>query len=94
MYVGSCNLNLRSAYLNTEVGMFVDSPVLAEALIEQIELNLKLKNSWQPRIRDNNVIWVTKKNGAEDILLHEPQTPWLERIKEGVLTVVPGALYY
>ncbi len=94
IYVGSCNLNLRSAYLNTEVGMFVDSSILAETLISQIELDTKLENSWQPKLKDNQVIWVTEINGREKTSMHEPQTSFLERFKEGVLSLVPGALYY
>jgi putative cardiolipin synthase len=94
IYVGSCNLNLRSAYLNTEVGMFVDSPILAETLISQIELNMKPENSWQPKLKGNQVIWITEINGQEKIIMHEPQTSWLERVKEGMLTLVPGAQYY
>ncbi len=94
IYVGSCNLNLRSAYLNTEVGMFVDSPILAETLISQIELNMKRENSWQPKIKDNQVIWVTEINGKEKTIMHEPQTSWFERVKKGMLTLVPGAQYY
>ena len=94
VYVGSCNLNLRSAYLNTEVGMFIESPLLAEMLAEQIESFMTLENSWHPILRDDNVVWVTKSNGEEEIILHEPQTSWLERVKEGVLSLVPGAKYY
>ena len=94
VYVGSCNLNLRSAYLNTEVGMFIESPLLAEMLTEQIESFMTLENSWRPILKDDNVVWATKSNGEEEIILHEPQTSWLERVKEGVLTLVPGAKYY
>jgi putative cardiolipin synthase len=94
IYVGSCNLNLRSAYLNTEVGMFVESPVLAKMLIQQIELNLRRENSWQPVIRDGQILWLTETNGIEETSTHEPQTSWLERVKEGFLILVPGAQYY
>ena len=94
VYVGSCNLNLRSAYLNTEAGMFIESPLLAEIIAEQIESYMTLENSWRPILRDDNVVWVTKSNGKEEIILHEPQTSWLERVKEGILTLVPGAQYY
>lgn len=94
VYVGSCNLNLRSAYLNTEVGMFVDSPALAQELIGQIEVNLKPENSWQPIIKDHNVVWITRNNGAEKIVSNEPQTSFAERFKKGVLTLVPGSEYY
>lgn len=94
IYVGSCNLNLRSAYLNTEVGMFVDSPVLAETLIQQIELNLKRENSWQPVLRGDQIVWLTETNGKEETFTHEPHTRWLQRIEEGLFTLVPGSQYY
>ena len=32
--------------------------------------------------------------GVEEIVLHEPHTTWAERVKEGILTIVPGAKYY
>ena len=94
IYVGSCNLNLRSAYLNTEVGMFVDSPVLAEKLITQIELNMQRVNSWQPMLKDQQVVWITETDGKEETSSHEPQTSWLDRVEEGLLMLVPGARYY
>ena len=94
VYVGSCNLNLRSAYLNTEVGMFVESTELAEILANQIESHMQPANSWRPILKNENVVWVTEVEGQEKIVIHEPHTSWLERVKEGVLTLVPGAKYY
>jgi len=94
VYVGSCNLNLRSAYLNTEIGMFVDSPILAEILTRQVELDMQREYSWQPMLKDNQVVWVTEIDGKEQTSRHEPQTSFFERVKEGILTLVPGALYY
>ena len=94
VYVGSCNLNLRSAYLNTEVGMFVRSEELAEILGSEMEKAMIPENSWRPILRNNNVVWVTETDGVEEIVLHEPHTSWLERVKEGILTIVPGAKYY
>jgi len=94
VYVGSCSLNLRSAYLNTEVGMFVDSPALAQELIGQIEVNLKPENSWQPIIKDHTVVWITKNNGVQEVVSNEPQTSFAERFKKGVLMLVPGSEYY
>ena len=94
VYVGSCNLNLRSAYLNTEVGMFVESTELAEILASQIEAHMEPVNSWRPILKNDNVVWVTEEGGKEEIVPYEPHTSWFERVKEGVLTLVPGAKYY
>lgn len=72
IYVGSCNLNLRSGYLNTVVGMFVDSPELAEELSGQIEVNMKSKNSWRQVLKNDNVVWITETGGTEEVLTSEP----------------------
>lgn len=94
VYVGSMNLNLRSAYLNTEAAMIVDSPQLAEQLAEQIELNMKMINCWKVTKSNGSVIWTTERNGIQEISNHEPLTGWLDRVEAGMLKLVPGALYY
>ena len=74
--------------------MFIESSVLAEKLTKQIELNMSLENSWQVMIEDHKVLWVTDRNGIEERSQHEPQTSWMERVKEGFLMMLPGAQYY
>ena len=74
--------------------MFVESTELAEILANQIESHMQPVNSWRPILRNENVVWVTEVEGQEKIVVHEPHTSWLERVKEGALTLVPGAKYY
>ncbi|MGI9537508.1 MAG: phospholipase D family protein [Desulfocapsaceae bacterium] len=94
LYIGSLNLNLRSVYLNTEVGMIIDSPVLAEQLSRQIEMNMRPVNSWQILIEDDQLRWITTVNGINKTTSIEPRTRWLQRFKAGVLMILPGAQYY
>jgi putative cardiolipin synthase len=47
LYVGTFNLDPRSANLNTEVGALADSPVLAVQLRDSIERDMRPENSWQ-----------------------------------------------
>lgn len=95
VYVGSMNLNLRSAYLNTEAAMIIQSPVLADRLTRQIEMNMGQENSWRvTRGDDNRLVWLTNRNGREETSRHEPQTSWLNRVKAVLLTLLPGSLYY
>lgn len=94
VYVGSMNLNLRSAYLNTEAAMIVKSPILALELSEQIELNMKPENCWKVLKKDGDLIWVTTRKGVEETSDNEPLTSWLERFEKGFLELVPGAEYY
>ncbi len=94
VYIGSLNFNLRSAYLNSEVGMIIHSPVLAEQLVQQIEQNMLPENSWQAVLDEESVQWVTEIDGEEVRSNHEPQTSWRQRFKAGVLTLLPGANYF
>lgn len=94
VYVGSLNLNLRSAYLNTEAAMIIESPILANRLAEQIELNMARENSWQPVIKDGQIQWITENNGEEYISEHEPYTSWGERVEKNMLILLPGSEYF
>ena len=46
LFIGSFNLDPRSAQLNTEVGVLIDNPILAQALAWQIETDMLSENSW------------------------------------------------
>jgi len=47
LYIGTFNLDPRSANLNTEVGILVDNALLAEQLANSIEADMLPDNSWQ-----------------------------------------------
>jgi len=47
VYIGTFNLDPRSANLNTEVGVLVDSKELADQLTASIERDIRPENSWQ-----------------------------------------------
>jgi putative cardiolipin synthase len=48
LYVGTFNLDPRSANLNTEVGILLHNPELAARVERQIELDMLSENSWNP----------------------------------------------
>ncbi|MGY8686618.1 MAG: phospholipase D-like domain-containing protein [Verrucomicrobiales bacterium] len=45
-FVGSFNLDPRSAHLNTEAGVLIRDPIIAKALKNEIRQDLKPENSW------------------------------------------------
>ena len=68
-FVGSLNLDPRSIYLNTEMGLIIDSTKLAEAVAQEFEEELKPENSWQVMLDDNGrLFW--KAGGT--IIRREP----------------------
>jgi putative cardiolipin synthase len=54
------NLDPRSFYLNTEVGMFIDSPGLAVQVVEWFERVLGPENSWVvSRDEKGKLVWTS-----------------------------------
>ncbi len=48
LYVGTFNLDPRSANLNTEVGILLHNPQLASQIEKYIERDMLPENSWDP----------------------------------------------
>lgn len=94
VYVGSMNLNLRSAYLNTESAMFIESETLAFELTKNIHKKMNLENSWQAAKLNDEIFWVGYRNGELELNREEPESSWLERIEVDLLTRLPGTEYY
>jgi len=51
-FVGSLNLDPRSIYINTEMGLIIDSTNLAARVVAEFEEELKPENSWQVLLDD------------------------------------------
>ena len=47
VFIGTFNLDPRSANLNTEVGILVDSRQLGQQLTQSIERDIQPENSWR-----------------------------------------------
>jgi cardiolipin synthase C len=64
-FVGSYNFDPRSAYLNTEMGVFVDSPQFAEQSIQAILSSLK-KTTYRLKLDDDgDIAWVDDVTGKQ-----------------------------
>jgi len=57
VFLGSVNLDPRSLYLNTELGVMINSPELAAQLRNSFETLIAPQNSWHIRIANNTVEW-------------------------------------
>ena len=82
VFIGSMNLDPRSANANTELGMFVDSPRLARELIRVVNIS-KLDGAYRVR-RDEKtqaLQWLTTDGDKEVILLVEPESTFWGRVK-------------
>jgi putative cardiolipin synthase len=94
LYVGSMNLNMRSAYLNAESALIIDSPELAGSVADAITLNMRPQNSWHvTRGQDGDLVWTTQRNGATEEVRHEPDTSWMRRTESAFIAMLPLEKY-
>jgi putative cardiolipin synthase len=79
IFIGSMNLDPRSASTNTEFGMFIDSPALAKELLRVINIS-KLESAYHVRFapKSTDLQWLTIQDDKETILTVEPESSiWL-----------------
>ena len=91
VFVGSFNLDPRSAALNTESGFVIDSPTMAARIAAAFAEQLP-KRSYVLRLgRQGEVEWLDPSAPDESakLLHHEPQTSWWKRAMVRVLAWLP-----
>ena len=75
-FIGSFNFDPRSVLWNTEVGVLVDSPQLAEYTRELALQGMAPALSYQPKLVDDKLVWVTEDNEQVHTLTTEPGGMW------------------
>ena len=96
--VGSMNLDPRSRVSNTEIGLWVDSPVLAQALARRFDEAVAPTRAWRVRwVEDTpgvpHLAWEAEDNGDGHRVLHEPQAAlWRRALSRLFSLIVPEAL--
>jgi putative cardiolipin synthase len=90
-FVGSFNVDPRSANLNTEMGFLVESEALSNAVADSIENDIAAGNSWQVVLKDDGEIeWITVENGVITAEKDkEPMTSAVRRAEAEALAIVP-----
>jgi putative cardiolipin synthase len=88
-FVGSFNLDPRSASLNTEMGAFVQNPAVARAVAEEQARLTDPSVSWRVVLRDGRVAWVDEAGGRERVLHGEPAASWRRRAVAWLARVLP-----
>jgi cardiolipin synthase C len=90
IFVGSFNFDLRSALLNTEMGLVMASPPLAARLSKAFD-EVIAPNAYEIRASPGEpcVTWVERKDGAEVVHDTEPGSSWLRRAWLSVLMALP-----
>jgi len=90
VYIGSMNFDPRSANINTEMGVFIHSAGLANALARMIERDMALANSWRVDIAaDGSVAWTNDR----ETVTRQPARNWWQRVEDIIFMAFPRDLY-
>ena len=80
VFIGSFNFDPRSSYLNTEIGVLLNSPSLAQAVHRTMDQNLSKFAYKLVLDANNNINWKIKQpNGEIKTLVKEPQVKWYQK---------------
>lgn len=82
VFIGSMNLDPRSANTNTELGLIIDSPDLAKEVLRVIHIS-KLQSAYRLQLAQDGVglEWLTMDDDREVVLVTEPDTTLLFRVQ-------------
>jgi putative cardiolipin synthase len=95
LFIGSMNFDERSRHLNTEIGLIIDSPELAELTVARFSAMAQLENAYQPSLLVDPVSgrerlqWTTRENGAVVVYHREPAPNVWRRLIAHVLAWLP-----
>jgi putative cardiolipin synthase len=95
LFIGSMNFDQRSMHLNTEIGLIIDSPELAQQTVARFESMTSPPNSYEltllPRDGDRSprLVWRTQEDGKAFEYDREPARSNWQKLKVELLTLLP-----
>lgn len=89
-FIGSMNLDPRSEIFNSEMGVVIDSPALAEALSQRMERDMGGANSWQVTTQPDGRLRWTSDAGTLD---SEPARNVMQRVQNLLFKLAPASYY-
>jgi putative cardiolipin synthase len=90
IFVGSFNFDQRSALLNTEMGLVIESPVLAQRLAEYFDAEVQMA-AYEVRLTPDghDLEWIEQTRSGVKRYDTDPGTSWFLRRKVDVLSILP-----
>ena len=90
IFVGSFNFDQRSALLNTEMGLVIESPVLAQRLAAYFDAELPM-TSYEVRLTPDgrDLEWIEQTPSGEIRYDADPGTSWFLRRQVDFLSILP-----
>lgn len=90
VFIGSFNLDPRSAVINTEAGLYIESAELAERLTAYMATGVAPANSYRVRLDPNGrIVWETMRAGEIVRYRDEPETGFRRRLVADLVKLLP-----
>ena len=89
VFIGSFNFDPRSAFLNTESGVLIDSPYFGKLFGERIDAEI-IEQAWQVYLDDNGRMrWRGIENGEQAIYTSEPMATFGQKFTAAFMRILP-----
>lgn len=90
VFIGSFNLDARSSFINTEAGLYIESPELAAQLAVHMDEGVRLDNAYRVQLDPSGrLFWVTEDEGKETRYDVDPLSTPLQRFEAGWIRMLP-----
>jgi putative cardiolipin synthase len=95
LFIGSMNFDQRSMHLNTEIGLIIESPVLAQQMAARFDAMVKPVNAYEVALRPaegggpSSLVWRTQEGASAVDYDTEPARSDTQRIEAKFLTLLP-----
>lgn len=89
VFIGSMNFDPRSDQHNTEIGLFIDSPEIAQQVLKLVDL-IRQQGAYRVTLAANgrDLVWTTTDRGGAEQVVEEPETDMWTRMMLEVLSVI------
>ena len=90
VFVGSFNLDPRSADINTEAGLYMESPELAAQVVAWMDEGVRPENSYRVLLdEDGGLQWLTEYEGRAVRFDTDPGSTAWQRFVAGFIGILP-----
>ncbi|NOR81309.1 MAG: hypothetical protein GQ529_10850 [Methyloprofundus sp.] len=94
-FIGSFNLDPRSVDLNTEIGLLIDSPELAEQVIAYMDVGTKPSDSYRLELEkedqddEGKLVWISEEDGKEVREYSDPKSGFWRPVSAWFISLLP-----
>jgi cardiolipin synthase C len=94
VFLGSWNYDQRSLRINTEMGILINSPVIAQGVVRRFDQMTSPKEAYEVVLetsdqKASHLVWKTEIDNQPQILESEPARGWWQRLKAKMLGLLP-----